>query len=186
MVIAGQQVLTKTFSNGVRVFSRETTKKGAKVIRTTAFDKSGRLICDRYKTLASENIMGGKLNTITKHYFGENALGEAYTKGKYNVTGRIYDTKGLREKVDLHTTPTYLEKYGSWYGAIEKPNAGKLNDPGSLKTFFDYDITTKKFSDVKQTYGGFLDLPTVASISGKDQTLIKKLAEKLNFMKLKV
>ena len=113
MVIAGQQVLTKTFSNGVRVFSRETTKKGAKVIRTTAFDKSGRLICDRYKTLASENIMGGKLNTITKHYFGEHALGEAYTKGKYNVTGRIYDTKGLREIVDLHTTPTYLEKYGS-------------------------------------------------------------------------
>ncbi len=177
------EVLVKTFSNGTKVFSKEVLKNGVRATRTTAFDSTGHLICDRFKTLSSQNIVSGKMNIGTKQYFGEKALGEAFTQGKYSVTGRIYGDKGIKEVIKLNTTPTYAEKYGYWHGHITQPIGKQFNPLEDFNTFFNYNKISGKFSDIKQAYG-VNELPTVASIGSEEKSLIKMLTEKLNLMKI--
>lgn len=178
------QVLVKTFSNGTKVFSKEVLENGVRKIRTTAMTKDGHLISDRLKTIDSEPILGGKMNTVTKHYYGRGALGEAYTQGRYDIAARIYENGNkLSRFIDLHTTPTYLKKYGSWSGSISEVNGKHPNALNDLNKYFDCDTSATKFNNIRES-AGICELPTIVGMDNQEVNFIQKLINKLNFMKI--
>ena len=136
------QSLTKTFSNGVKVFTREIVQDGVRGTRTTVYSND-KLIRDRFKTITSSTTdSGNKLNIITKHTYGQ-ICGELFEKGTYGVLGRLYNKSGLKKLYEIYTAPTHNRKNEQWCGQITEVVGKHLNIRDDINTAFFYNKNKK-------------------------------------------
>ena len=104
--------IVRTFANGkqVHTFSR-ILEDGSRATTTRVFNKEGKLIQERLKTISDHLNETSNVTTITKHERGR-MFGEAFTDGTYSRESWFKDALGRIKKIlRMDTTPTYASSY---------------------------------------------------------------------------